>query len=52
MLGENGVLGEDVALLWANGDSVEDGTARNLWHGIRVFGGVEVQPGTLSVLFQ
>ena len=40
------------SLLWADGYAVGDGTAQNLWHGIGILGGVEVQPGTLGVLFQ
>lgn len=40
------------SLLWADGYAVGDGTAQNLRHGIGILGGVEVQPGTLGVLFQ
>ena len=40
------------SLLWADGYAVGDGTAQDLWHGIGILGGVEVQPGTLGVLFQ
>ena len=39
------------SLLWADGYAVGDGTAQNLRHGIGILGGVEVQPGTLGVLF-
>ena len=40
------------SLLWADGYAVGDGTAQNLRHCIGILGGVEVQPGTLGVLFQ
>ena len=39
-------------MLRADGDPVGDGTAQNLGHGIGIFSGVEIQPGTLSILLQ
>jgi hypothetical protein len=39
-----------LTLLWANGDSVGDGTAQDLWHGIGGFSGFEFQTGLLGIL--
>ena len=41
-----------MSLLWADGYAIGDGTAQNLWHSVGNLGRVEVQPGTLGVLFQ
>jgi hypothetical protein len=40
------------SLLWADGYAVGDGAAQDLWHGIGILSGVEVQLGALAVLFQ